>query len=131
MAEDVPDSEGSWRDRVDRLGSWRRDLTAEVAELPATMAELRLTISDLRKVSERLEKATEGIEVLLRHAEQSGLIDATRRLDEAASTVQSQVAAIREQTPGTEMFDATVSEIQKTLSSMGDLFPSWKRPPRR
>ena len=132
MVDDVPNRDNEvpgWRDRVDRLSDWRRDLTAEVAELPSTIADLRQTISDLRKISERLEQATEGIEILLRHAEQSGLTDAARRLDEAATMVQSQVAAVRDQTPGTELFEATVSEIQKTISSMTDLFPGRKRPP--
>jgi prefoldin subunit 5 len=140
MTDNVPYRDGDgpgWRDRVDRLTDWRRDLTAEVIELPATIADLRRTISDLRKVSERLEKATAGLEILLRHAEQSGLTDAARRLDEAATLVQSQVAAVRDQTPGSELFEATVSEIQKSVASMADLFPGMKpgevgkKPPRR
>ncbi|MCP3853997.1 MAG: hypothetical protein GY698_04565 [Actinomycetia bacterium] len=124
MTENVGDIDGpGWRERVDRLGDWRRDLTAEVAYLPKTLSDLRQTISDLRKISERLEKATEGIEMVLRHAERSGLVDAARRLDEAATVVQNQVNAVRDQTPGTELFDRAVAEIQRTLSSMNDLYP--------
>jgi len=124
--EDTSDS--GWRDKIDRLSTWRTELTEEAMALPQTLSDLRRTITDLRAVSKRLEKATKGIEALLAHAESSGLAPLVRQIDAAATEVEKQVSAVSEKIPGAGLIAAPIDELRKTVDAFTSLLP---KPPSK
>ncbi len=129
MADDATSENGpAWRDKIDRLNTWRVDLTEEAMLLPKTLADLRQTITDLRQVSSRLEGVTEGIEILLRGAESTGIAPLARQLDAAATEMGSQIRDIQSQLPGGEVANKAVNELQKAFDSFTGLLPKPKRP---
>ena len=112
-----------WRDKLDKFSTWRAELTEEAVMLPQTLAELRSTIEDLRKVSSRLERATEGIEVLLDRAESSGVAPLARQLDAAATDLEGQMSAMREQMPGSDLMNQAVDDLKRTFDAFGSMIP--------
>jgi len=128
MATDADPNEGGpgWRDKIDRLNTWRGDLTEEAMLLPKTLSDLRQTIADLRQVSARLEGVTEGIEILLRGAESSGIAPLARQLDAAATEMGSQIRDIQSQLPGGAVVNQAVDELQKAFDSFSGLIPKPK-----
>lgn len=121
------DPQAGWRDKLDRFSTWRAELTEEAVMLPQTLADLRATIDDLRKVSSRLERATEGIEVLLQRAESSGVAPLARQLDAAATEMEGQMRAMRDQMPGGQIMNQAVDELQRTMDAFTSLLPKPKR----
>lgn len=117
-----------WRDRYDRLQTWRAELTEEAAALPATLADLREAITDLRRIAARLEGATEGLEIVLRRAESSGIAPLARQLDAAATDVEDQLRSLREQMPGGKLVNQAVDELQRTMDAFTSLLPHQRRP---
>ncbi|MFV2039159.1 MAG: hypothetical protein ACC660_02845 [Acidimicrobiales bacterium] len=118
-----------WRNKVDQLWAWRADMTEEVARLPQTLAHLRATTSDLRRVSSRLEGSTEGLEVLLRRAESSGIAPMARRLDAAATEVESQLREIQAQLPGGATVNRAIDELENAFRAFAALLPTPKPKP--
>jgi hypothetical protein len=123
MASTGGDDPQGWRDKLDRFSTWRAELSEEAVLLPQTLADLRTTIQDLRKVSSRLEHATQGIETALQLAESSGIAPLARQLDTAATEMETQVRAIHDQMPGSQLMKQTVADLQKTLDTVRSLLP--------
>lgn len=118
-------SDAGWREKIDRVSTWRSELTEEALALPSTLRDLRQTISDLRQVSARLESVTKGIEALLSTAESSGLGTLARQIDVAATEVEKQVSAIQSALPGPN--PVPVEELRKTVEAFTSLLP---KPPK-
>jgi hypothetical protein len=114
-------SDAGWREKIDRVSTWRAELTEEAIALPSTLRDLRQTISDLRQVSARLEGVTKGMEVLLSTAESSGLGALARHIDVAASEVEKQVSAVQSVLPGPNL--VPVEELRKTVEAFTSLIP--------
>jgi len=112
------DSVGGVGERIDRIGTWRKDLSAELATLPDSLRRFREAISDLQRITERLEYATVGIETMMRHADNSGLTDAMRQLDQAAMAVEKQLAEMRDAVPGAGLVGQTVTELHRNIDSV-------------
>lgn len=111
--------------RLEGLDRWRRELGGELAALPDTLRRFREGVANFHVVSQRLAGTTEALERVQQHVEATGLVDAARRLDEATSAVERQVAAVRAGAPGFERAEAAVAELNKTLTGMAERLPWW------
>ena len=118
--------EAGWREKIDRLATWRSELTEEALALPSTLRDLRQTINDLRAVSARLEVVTKGMEALIATAESSGLGTLAKQIDAAAVEVEKQVSAVQSALPGPNLIP--VEELRKTVEAFTSLLP---KPPDR
>jgi hypothetical protein len=123
MAATGGDDAVGWRNKLDRFSTWRAELSEEAVLLPQTLAELRSTISDLRKVSARLELATQGLETALKLAETSGIAPVARQLDSAANEMESQMRALRDQMPASDLMGKAVADLEKTVDAFTSLLP--------
>lgn len=117
------DETAGWREKIDRLSSWRAELTEEAIALPQTLAELRRTIEDLRRVSARLESVTKGLEAVVKVAHSTGVAPAARQLSAVTTEMEAQMRTIAENVPGGEVVSRTVSELRKTLDTFTSLIP--------
>ena len=104
-----------WKSRLTEADEWRRQMANEVASLPQTIADLREAIADLRKLIGRLEVATSGMEIMLRHAESSGMMELARKVDEATTTLEQTSRA------GVGLAGAALDEFQKNLTGAADI----------
>lgn len=124
----MPDA--GWRAKIEQLSAWRSNLTEEAMKLPQTLADLRETITDLRTVSARLEGVTEGLEMMLRRAESSGLAPMARKLDAAATEVESHLREIQSQLPGGEIVTRALDELESAFRTFTSLWPEPKPKPK-
>ncbi len=115
----------SFKKQLQQLNEWRSGLTEEAIRLPQTLSDLRTAITDLRSVTQRLESATTAIEVLVSHAEASGVAPLVRSLDGTARELETQ---FRDNTGKVLSGDIgsiePVKELRRTVDALTSLLPS-------
>ena len=115
------------RDRWEALGQWRRRVGDELAALPDTLRGFREGTANFQVIAERLARATERLEELGELYAATGAVDTVRRMNEAASILQRQVAAVRSGTPGLDRLGTALDDFTRTVSSLADLNPFLRR----
>ena len=120
----------SIRQRLADAERWRRDLQSELAALPETLRQFLDAVANLRVVSQRLADTSEAIE-RLSPVSPSAAAEGARRLEEAFARLQAQAAAARASFPGADAVSSAVEDFGRAVSSMAELNPFLRRPPRR
>jgi hypothetical protein len=117
------------RDQWDSFEQWRRRVGEELAQLPETLRGFREGTANFQLIAERLAKATERLEELGELYAATGAVDAIRRMNDAASTVQRQMATVKASTPGLDRLGAALDDFSRTVASLAELNPFLRRPP--
>lgn len=113
------------------MGEWRRELLAELAELPDTLRRVRTGAGNFELVSRRLAASSESLEQITALYE-STLADTTRRSADAAEALRKQIDSLVGQSP--ERVTSTLAEMQRTIEALAQLNPLWptaRRPPSK
>jgi hypothetical protein len=108
---------------LNRLESWRRQLTSELVALPSTLQEFREGVTNFQRITTRLLDATDTLEQFSR-LYMSGLADTRRQVEEVNRVLREQVGS-----PATDLVIGAVGELTDALSSMVRLNPLLRRPP--
>lgn len=116
------------RDRWESFGEWRRSVGGELAQLPETLRGFREGTANFQLIAERLARATERLEELGDLYAATGAVDAIRRMNDAASAVQRQMASVKASTPGLDRLGAALDDFSRTVASLADLNPFFRRP---
>jgi hypothetical protein len=111
------------------FGEWRRRVGDELSMLPETLRGFREGTANFQVIAERLAKATERLEELGELYAATGAVDAIRRMNDAASALQRQMAAVKASTPGLDRLGSALDDFNRTVASLADLNPFLRRPP--
>lgn len=117
------------RDQWESFEQWRHRVGEELAQLPETLRGFREGTANFQLIAERLAKATERLEELGELYAATGAVDAIRRMNDAASAVQRQMASVKASTPGLDRLGAALDDFSRTVASLADLNPFFRRPP--
>lgn len=108
---------------LNRLESWRRQVTSELLALPSTLQEFREGVTNFQRITTRLLDATDTLEQFTR-LYMNGMADTRRQVEEVNRVLREQVGS-----PATDLVIGAVGELTDALSSMVRLNPLLRRPP--
>lgn len=120
----------STRARLTRFGAWRRDLTAELVQLPDTMRRFREGAANFELVGQRLAKSSASLEGISDLYE-STIAESGRRSAQAVDALRSQVDALTNGTVSPERVTTSMNEMQRALETIAELNPFWPKPTRK
>ncbi|HWD51504.1 MAG TPA: hypothetical protein VG412_03830 [Acidimicrobiales bacterium] len=107
---------------LNRLESWRRQVTTELIALPSTLQEFREGVTNFQRITTRLLDATDTLEQFTR-LYTTGVADTRRQVEEVNRVLREQVGS-----PATDLVIGAVGELTDALSSMVRLNPLLRRP---
>jgi hypothetical protein len=107
---------------LNRLESWRRQVTSELLALPSTLQEFREGVTNFQRITTRLLDATDTLEQFTR-LYMNGMADTRRQVEEVNRVLRDQVGS-----PATDLVIGAVGELTDALSSMVRLNPLLRRP---
>jgi hypothetical protein len=107
---------------LNRLESWRRQVTTELLALPSTLQEFREGVTNFQRITTRLLDATDTLEQFTR-LYMNGMADTRRQVEEVNRVLRDQVGS-----PATDLVIGAVGELTDALSSMVRLNPLLRRP---
>ena len=108
---------------LNRLESWRRQVTTELIALPTTLQEFREGVTNFQRITTRLLDATDTLEQFT-GLYMNGVADTRRQVEEVNRVLREQVGS-----PATDLVIGAVGELTDALSSMVRLNPLLRRPP--
>jgi hypothetical protein len=108
---------------LNRLESWRRQVTTELIALPTTLQEFREGVTNFQRITTRLLDATDTLEQFT-GLYVNGVADTRRQVEEVNRVLREQVGS-----PATDLVIGAVGELTDALSSMVRLNPLLRRPP--
>ena len=103
---------------LNRLESWRRQVTSELLALPSTLQEFREGVTNFQRITTRLLDATDTLEQFTR-LYMNGMADTRRQVEEVNRVLRDQVGS-----PATDLVIGAVGELTDALSSMVRLEPA-------
>ena len=113
--------------RIERFEAWRRDLTAELIQLPGTLRQLREGAANFEVVGQRLADTSEALEEITK-VYRSTMGETTRRSAEVAEQLKDQLESLAGESP--DMVMGALDEMQKGFETLAELNPFWPKRPK-
>jgi ABC-type transporter Mla subunit MlaD len=100
---------------------WVQEVQSELAQLPDTLRRFRESVGNLQVITQRLVDATAAMEQLT--ALSAPMVDARRRMDEAADSVRERLGTRERSDP----IASAMADLGDAASAMADLNPFLRR----